>query len=406
MIDISNLTSLITAFRQETEQGSISPETLGALLQAIANQLQSATTDQEQSKLTNIYNNLLKMGNCLTNLAQGDTDRNNVLGDYTFYNVVSGIPSAQRGQVLIKQATTERAGAMRAQQVIDLNAAKKGVATLEDAVAQINTQLEELNGYIESTDGVVQTLADEMYNAKSNLTTLNNRVSVVPIRRGVITIDPSSITSPIGNYFKYSMADGYYEIVRGGMLIGRAVSYQYGNFRVFDVVGLCHINSNTFVYQDSLAHILVRVAQNGLIVTNGTIDHVDLQNQINLKQDRLEAGNGISISGNKISVSSYPAPSYIIEFASSDGVFSGNFEPERYRELHHAIVEGKTIIVQNGVTFTTAVSTAIGEDYIVIRYSIPRIQQDNATVVLGVYELTVNERSYTSKSVFKVLPPA
>lgn len=302
MIDISNLTSLITAFRQETEQGSISPETLGALLQAIANQLQSATTDQEQTKLTNIYNNLLKMGNCLTNLAQGDTDRNNVLGDYTFYNVVSGIPSAQRGQVLIKQATTERAGAMRAQQVIDLNAAKKGVATLEDAVAQINTQLEELNGYIESTDGVVQTLADDMYNAKSNLNTLNNRVSVVPIRRGVITIDPSSITSPIGNYFKYSMADGYYEIVRGGMLIGRAISFQFGNFRVFDVIGLCHINSNSFVYQDTLAHILVRVAQNGLIVTNGTIDHVDLQNQINELKFRerpfSQSDGSNTISGN------------------------------------------------------------------------------------------------------------
>ena len=302
MIDISNLTSLITAFRQETEQGSISPETLGALLQAIANQLQSATTDQEQSKLTNIYNNLLKMGNCLTNLAQGDTDRNNVLGDYTFYNVVSGIPSAQRGQVLIKQATTERAGAMRAQQVIDLNAAKKGVATLEDAVAQINTQLEELNGSIESTDGIVQTLADDMYNAKSNLTTLNNRVSVVPIRRGVITIDTSSITSPAGNYFKYSMADGHYDLVRGGMLIGRAVSYQYGNFRMFDVVGLCHINSNSFVYQDTLAHILVRVAQNGLIVTNGTIDHVDLQNQINelkFKERPFSQSDGSNtISGN------------------------------------------------------------------------------------------------------------
>ena len=406
MIDISNLTSLITAFRQETEQGSISPETLGALLQAIANQLQSATTDQEQTKLTNIYNNLLKMGNCLTNLAQGDTDRNNVLGDYTFYNVVSGIPSAQRGQVLIKQATTERAGAMRAQQVIDLNAAKKGVSTLEEAVATINTQLTDLNDYIQSMDVTVQDNIGEIANLNSRVSTLANRVTSVPIPRGRITIDHTSITSPAGNYFKYSMADGYYEIVRGGILIGHAVSYQYGNFRVFDVVGLCHINSNTFVYQDSLAHILVRVAQNGLIVTNGTIDHVDLQNQINLKQDRLEAGNGISISGNKISVSSYPAPSYIIEFASSDGVFSGNFEPERYRELHHAIVEGKTIIVQNGVTFTTAVSTAIGEDYIVIRYSIPRIQQDNATVVLGVYELTVNERSYTSKSVFKVLPPA
>ena len=302
MIDISNLTSLITAFRQETEQGSISPETLGALLQAIANQLQSATTDQEQSKLTNIYNNLLKMGNCLTNLAQGDTDRNNVLGDYTFYNVVSGIPSAQRGQVLIKQATTERAGAMRAQQVIDLNAAKKGVSTLEDAVAQINTQLAELNSYIESTDGVVQTLADEMYNAKSNLTTLNNRVSVVPIPRGRITIDPSSITSPIGNYFKYSMADGYYEIVRGGMLIGRAISFQFGNFRVFDVIGLCFINSGSFVYHDRFDHILVRVAQNGQIITNGTIDHVDLQNQINelkFKERPFSQSDGSNtISGN------------------------------------------------------------------------------------------------------------
>ena len=404
MIDISNLTSLITAFRQETEQGSISPETLGALLQAIANQLQNATTDQEQTKLSNIYDNLLRMGNCLTNLAQGDADRNNVLGDYTFYNVVSGIPSAQRGQVLIKQATTERAGAMRAQQVIDLNAAKKGVSTLEEAVATINTQLTDLNDYIQSMDVTVQDNIGEIANLNSRVSTIANRVA--PLRRGSITIDHTSITSPAGNYFKYNMADGHYDLVRGGMLIGRAVSYQYRNFRVFDIVGHCHINSNTFVYQDSLAHILVRVAQNGLIVTNGTIDHVDLQNQINLKQDRLEAGNGISISGNKISVSSYPAPSYIIEFASSDGVFSGNFEPERYRELHHAIVEGKTIIVQNGVTFTTAVSTAIGEDYIVIRYSIPRIQQDNATVVLGVYELTVNERSYTSKSVFKVLPPA
>ena len=302
MIDISNLTSLITAFRQETEQGSISPETLGALLQAIANQLQSATTDQEQSKLTNIYNNLLKMGNCLTNLAQGDTDRNNVLGDYTFYNPISGMHSAQRGQVLIKQATTERAGAMRAQQVIDLNAAKKGVATLEDAVAQINTQLEELNGYIESTDGVVQTLADDMYNAKSNLNTLNNRVSVVPIPRGRITIDTSSITSPAGNYFKYSMADGHYDLVRGGMLIGRAVSYQYGNFRVFDVIGLCFINSGSFVYHDRFDHILVRVAQNGVVYATGSLDVIDLQNQINalkFKERPFSQSDGSNtISGN------------------------------------------------------------------------------------------------------------
>ena len=111
MIDITNLTSLITAFRQETEQGSISPETLGALLQAIANQLQSATTDQDQQKLSLLYDHIRTMGNCLTSVVQGSADRNNVLADYTFFNPITGIASAQRDTVLVRQATTERAGA-------------------------------------------------------------------------------------------------------------------------------------------------------------------------------------------------------------------------------------------------------------------------------------------------------
>ena len=70
MIDITNLTSLITAFRNETEQGSISPETLGALLQAIANQLTSAATDQDQQKLSLLYDHIRTMGNCLTSVVQ------------------------------------------------------------------------------------------------------------------------------------------------------------------------------------------------------------------------------------------------------------------------------------------------------------------------------------------------
>ena len=81
MIDITNLTSLITAFRQETEQGSISPETLGALLQAIANQLKDASNDTDLSKLSSLYDNIKTMGNCLTNVVQGSADSNNVLAD-------------------------------------------------------------------------------------------------------------------------------------------------------------------------------------------------------------------------------------------------------------------------------------------------------------------------------------
>lgn len=406
MIDITNLTSLITAFRNETEQGSISPETVGSLLQAIANLLSAASTDQEQTKLTNIYNNLLKMGNCLTNLAQGDSDRNNVLADYTFFNAVSGLHSAQRSQVLIKQATTERAGAMRAQQVIDLNAAKKGVATLEDSVATINTQLEELNGYLESMDGVVQTNADNINSLTSNLSSISSRFGYLPFHQGNIVIDSTSITSPITNYLKFNMPDGHYNLIRAGLRIGQLNTYMYNNFRVFDIVGLCFISTTSFIYHDRFDHILVRMNYNGQIFITGSILTTDLQNQINLKQDKLEAGTGIQLEGNKISVDFVPDTTYTLEFSASDGVFSGSFEEAEYNALRQAIIDGKTIVVLGGVTRTTAVSTALADDYLMIRYCVPRIQSDNATVTLSVYELKVSASSYTSKSIHKVLSAA
>ena len=51
MIDISQLTSLISAFRVETEKESISPETVGSLLQAIADLLATATSETEYNVL-------------------------------------------------------------------------------------------------------------------------------------------------------------------------------------------------------------------------------------------------------------------------------------------------------------------------------------------------------------------
>lgn len=406
MIDITNLTSLITAFRNETEQGSISPETLGSLLQAIANMLSAASTDQEQIKLTNIYNNLLKMGNCLTNLAQGDADRNNVLADYAFFNPISGLHSTQRSQVFIKQATTERAGAMRAQQVIDLNATKKGVATLEEAVATINSQLTELNCYLESLDSVVQANADNISSLTDDFSSFNSRLGYVPFHQGNIVIDSTSITSPITNYLKFNMPDGHYNLIRGGQRIGQLYTYMYNNFRVFDIVGLCYISSTSFIYHDRFDHILVRMNYNGQIFVTGSILTTDLQNQINLKQDQLEAGRGIQLEGNKISVDFIPDTIYTLEFSASDGVFSGSFEETEYNALRQAIIDGKTIVVLGGVTRTTAVSTALADDYLMIRYCVPRIQSDNATVTLSVYELKVSASSYTSKSIHKVLSAA
>jgi hypothetical protein len=165
---------------------------------------------------------------------------------------------------------------------------------------EIEQTLLEMNGYIESVDGVSQTNADNIETLFSRVDNLNNRAA--PIRRGAITIDHTSITSPVGNYFRYNMADGHYDLVRGGMLIGRAISFQFGNFRVFDVIGLCFINSGSFVYHDRFDHILVRVAQNGVVYATGSLDAIDLQNQINalkFKERPFSQSDGSNtISGN------------------------------------------------------------------------------------------------------------
>ena len=51
MIDVNQLTSLISAFRVETEKESISPETVGKILQDITNLLDNASTDAERQIL-------------------------------------------------------------------------------------------------------------------------------------------------------------------------------------------------------------------------------------------------------------------------------------------------------------------------------------------------------------------
>ncbi len=53
MIDTTQLTQLISAFRVETEKESISPETVGALLHDITDLLASASSSTEQQIFEN-----------------------------------------------------------------------------------------------------------------------------------------------------------------------------------------------------------------------------------------------------------------------------------------------------------------------------------------------------------------
>ena len=74
---------------------------------------------------------------------------------------LNGTKHTNTDAIRIQQATTERAGAMRAQQVIDLNTAKKNITDLQDEVANLGRVLEatgsRFNVLSEQIDGIKNT---------------------------------------------------------------------------------------------------------------------------------------------------------------------------------------------------------------------------------------------------------
>lgn len=184
MIDTTALTALITAFRAEVTQNSISPEKVGSILQQIADLLATAAPDSDMSEFTVLRQRLMGVSTMFTSLAQGTSDRNHIYLTSNTYNVATGTKHTNTDAIRIQQATTERAGAMRAQQVIDLNAAKKNITDLQDEVANLGRVLEatgsRFNILSEQIDGIkntdIVTLSENIADLRSLLETLDTEM--------------------------------------------------------------------------------------------------------------------------------------------------------------------------------------------------------------------------------------
>ena len=137
MADISSITSLITSFRSETREEAITPEVLGALLQKIADLLGKAALQTDMGRLDNWRSALGRIGYVLTSLTVGSDDRNNVYFTLGKANLSTGINQLAPNSILIRQATTERAGVMRAQQVQDLNKCKADISKYFSSLANM-----------------------------------------------------------------------------------------------------------------------------------------------------------------------------------------------------------------------------------------------------------------------------
>ena len=171
MIDTTALTALITAFRAEVTQNSISPEKVGSILQQIADLLATAAPDSDISEFTVLRQRLMGVSTMFTSLAQGTSDRNHIYLTSNTYNVATGTKHTDTDAIRIQQATTERAGAMRAQQVIDLNAAKKNITELQDEIANLGRVLD-------ATGSRFNILSEQIYGIKNtDLVTLSKNIT-------------------------------------------------------------------------------------------------------------------------------------------------------------------------------------------------------------------------------------
>lgn len=158
MTDISSITSLITAFRNETREEAITPEVLGALLQKIADIMGKAALQTDINLLNKWRINVVNIGEILSEIRVGKDDRNNVYFSLEKVEMANANIINLPDQLVIRQATTERAGAMRAQQVIDLNKCKADIAAcissirqVEESVTNVQNENKTLNTRIGNT---------------------------------------------------------------------------------------------------------------------------------------------------------------------------------------------------------------------------------------------------------------
>lgn len=163
-IDVKSISQLISEFRKLQTKDSITPESLGYILQRLADLLATAGTSETVANIQKLLDGFKAAGQAITALSQGQSDRNHIYANKTTVNLATGAVASSAG-IFIQQATTERAGAMRAQQVIDLNAAKKGVTDLQTQVRNIDSLVTKLQEAITGS-------ASEVLGSKANFSVI------------------------------------------------------------------------------------------------------------------------------------------------------------------------------------------------------------------------------------------
>lgn len=164
-INTSTITQLISDFRALSQKDSISPESLGVLLQKLADLINSAASDADYKAIYDAFQklvaNIAAVPTALYKLEQGSADRNDILMNVTTSHLINGVTMVLKDSLFIRQATTERAGAMRAQQVSDLNNTRTGLAALQKSHTELASKVSSLETTISENGELLARVADE-----------------------------------------------------------------------------------------------------------------------------------------------------------------------------------------------------------------------------------------------------
>ena len=99
-------------------------------------------------------------------------------------------------------------------------------------------------------------------------------------------------------------------------------------------------------------------------------------------------------------------PSYTINLNVQDGTNTWTFFDNNiiiYREVIQTIYGGGQIVIKGTDTTNYVEAGAVATDHVVLRWSVPRIEEDGTSVTLSVYELKLTPEDYTTKVVNKTI---
>ena len=195
-MNTENLSSLISALRNETQADSISPDSLGSILQKIAQLLEQAALSDEVHSLLQWRSQIMALPPLISAITSLENDPDDAVLKCTFQYLNGTSPT--EGVVSISGATANRAGAMSADQVSEINqlsttAMRTGtdIAALQMQAQAILNLCDDLDGRITNLSGSssqtssnfkqfisCQAVAQSLY-IKANLTEINN-LNLVP----------------------------------------------------------------------------------------------------------------------------------------------------------------------------------------------------------------------------------